>query len=89
MRCIGALVSSGTLVILLSACPPMQPSGPQERTCLSSQECRTGQRCLKGTNMVLGYCRGPEPQPGAEVSDGGAAVDAGVDVAPAPGDISL
>ncbi len=88
MRFILFLVTSGTLLIFLSACPPMQQTGPQQRTCLTDLECRTDQKCRKAADMVLGYCRDlhDEPTPAAATDAG---PDAAPDASPAPGDVSL
>jgi hypothetical protein len=85
MRLVGALALSCTLAILLAACPPIQPNGSQQKTCLTDLECRAGQKCRKAEAMVLGYCRDLPAVPVASESD------AGADVAlpPAPGDVSL
>ena len=88
MRFILVFAASFALAVFLSACPPMQQTGPQQRTCLTDLECRTDQKCSKREDMVLGYCRDLHEQPTAA-----AATDAGPDAAPeagpAPGDVSL
>jgi hypothetical protein len=46
-------------------------------------ECRIGQRCQKGPDMILGHCQDQQNEHDST------APDAGLDAAPAPGDISL
>ena len=87
MRRIAALVLLGTLAVLLSACPPIQQSGSQRRTCLTDLECREGQKCNKSAEMVLGYCRDLQEQPAPTAPDAGS--DAAPDAPPAPGDVSI
>jgi hypothetical protein len=87
MRSLLVLVTSTTLVIVLPACPPMQQTGPQQRTCLTDLECRTDQKCRKAEDMVLGYCRDLHEEPAATAPDAGP--DAAPDAGPAPGDVAL